>query len=126
MPDRAPQGRRVERRRGAGPYSTGGPCFVYETRRKAKGRYDAAAHLALLGRHAEVGPVNHSGVVVLDTYSVHRRHPVKAAGPTWAASGVAYCFPPASSPELNQIEALWKQVKVQDLPERSYLTDTAL
>jgi transposase len=65
-------------------------------------------------------------VIVLDNYSVHRSRPVKEAIPGLAERGVHFCFLPAYSPDLNPIEALWKQVKYQDLPQRSYPTDVAL
>lgn len=42
------------------------------------------------------------------------------------ASGLRFCYLPPSSPELNPIEALWKQVKYQGIPERSHPTEAAL
>jgi hypothetical protein len=35
---------------------------------------------------------------------------------------VSFFFTPPYSPELNVIEALWRQVKHQDIPHRSFLT----
>ena len=116
------------------PYDPTGPRFVFATRRKADGRYDAAAHLAFVrGPVAELpeeAPADDRRarpcVVVVDNYSVHHSHPVKEATPGLEEQGVRFCFLPAYSPELNPIEALWKQVKHQDLPERSHPTDLAL
>ena len=65
-------------------------------------------------------------MVVLDNSSVHHSQPVKDATPELAARAVAFCYLPPSSPGLNPIEALWRQAKYQDLPERSHPTDTAL
>jgi len=128
VPYEAPQGRRVNVVGAVAPYAPGGPRFRYETRRKAQGRYDAAAHLAFVHRVADlpVAPRARSCVVVLDNYSVHHSRPVKEAAPGLAAQGVDFCYLPPYSPELNPIEALWKQLKYQDLPERSHPTDTAL
>jgi len=65
-------------------------------------------------------------VVALDNYSVHHAATVKAAAPDLAEAGVSFFCLPAYSPELNPIEPIWRQVKDQDLPERSHPTDTAL
>lgn len=124
VPYEAPQGRRVNVVGALAPYASAGPCFRYETRRKAEGRDDAAAHLAFVDRVAPAG--ERPCVIVLDNYSVHHAAPVKAATPALAEQGVRFCYLPPYSPELNPIEALWKQVKYQDIPERSHATDTAL
>ncbi len=65
-------------------------------------------------------------MVVLDTYSVHHSQAVTDEIPALEAEGVAFSYLPPDSPELNPIESLWRQVKDQDLPERSHPTDTAL
>jgi transposase len=126
VPYEAPQGRRVNAVGALAPYAPAGPRFLYQTRRKADGRYDAAAHLAFVDRLAGAGGRARPCVVVLDNYSVHHSQPVKDATPGLAARGVAFCHLPPYSPELNPIEALWKQVKYHDLPERSHPTDVAL
>jgi putative transposase len=61
-------------------------------------------------------------VIVLDNYSVHRAKPVKDALVALRRVGVELYFLPAYSPELNLIEAEWRQVKHQDSPVRSHLT----
>lgn len=126
VPYEAPQGRRVNAAGALAPYDPAGPRFVFETRRKAEGRYDAATHLAFVGRLAEARTADRPCVVVLDNYSVHHSAPVKDATPGLAAAGVAFCFLPAYSPELNPIEPLWRHVKHEDLPVRSHPTETAL
>ena len=124
VPYEAPQGRRVNAVGALAPYDPAGPRLLYETRRKAEGRYDAAAHLAFVDRLA--GASTRPCVIVLDNYSVHRSAAVKDATPGLADRDVAFFHLPPYSPELNPIEALWKQLKHQDLPERSHPTDLAL
>jgi len=125
VPYEAPQGRRVNVVGALAPHAPGGPRFMFETRRKAEGRYDAPAHLAFVDRLAAAGG-GRPCVVVLDNYSVHHAAPVKEATPGLAAQGVDFCYLPPYSPELNPIEPVWRHVKYQDLPERSHPTDTAL
>jgi len=128
VPYEAPQGRRVNVVGALAPYDPAGPRLVYETRRKAEGRYDAAAHLAFVRRLA--GGVasrrTRPCVVVLDTYSVHHSQSVKEALPELETASVHFCFLPPYSPELHPIEPVWRQVKYQDIPERSHPTGTAL
>ncbi len=133
VPYEAPQGRRVNVVGALAPYNAAGPRFAFETRRKAEGRYDAAAHLAFVRRVADLPVDTATGagrrracVVVLDNYSVHHAAAVKDAVPGLEAAGVRFCYLPPYSPELNPIEPVWRQAKYQDLPERSHPTDTAL
>lgn len=128
VPHEAPQGRRVNAVGALAPHGPAGPRFVHETRRKAEGRYDAAAHLAFVDRLAGTGtgPAPRPCVVVLDNYSVHHSRAVKAAAPGLAARGIAFCFLPPYSPELNPIEAVWRHVKHEGLPVRSHPTEAAL
>ena len=128
VPFEAPQGRRVNVVGALAPYALGGPQLVYETRRKAEGRYDAAAHLAFVRRLAGEAASRRGRpcVIVLDNYSVHHSQPVKAALPDLASACIHCWFLPPYSPELNPIELVWRQIKYQDIPERSHATDTAL
>ncbi len=75
---------------------------------------------------ADPGPRPRPCVVVLDNSSVHHSQAVKDALPDLAAANVPFCYLPPYSPELNPIEPVWRQVKDQDIPERSHATDTAL
>lgn len=115
------------------PHAPGGPCLRFATRRKADGRYDAAAHLAFVRQLADAD--RHPAlsdqrarpcVVVLDNYSVHHSHIVTDALPELAAAGITFCYLTPYSPELNPIESVWRQITYQDIPERSFPTDTAL
>jgi transposase len=128
VPYEAPQGRRVNVVGALAPYDPTGPRLVYETRRKAEGRDDAAAHVAFVRRLAGGAASRRTRpcVVVLDNSSVHHSQPVKAALPELETASIHFCFLPPSSPELNPIEPVWRQVKYQDIPERSHPTDTAL
>jgi hypothetical protein len=133
IPYEAPQRRRVNVAGALAPYAAGGPDLVFESRRTDQGRYDAAAHLRLLARLGGLpDPLppdwrrERHCVVVLDNYSVHHSQPVKDQLPALAAAGVTCFFLPPYSPELNEIEPLWRQVKYQDLPDRSYLSAPAL
>jgi DDE superfamily endonuclease len=133
VPYEAPQGRRVNVVGAYAPYDPAGPTLRFATRRKADGPYDAAAHLAFVRQIAGLPPDPAAAhersrpcVVVLDNYAVHHAAAVKAAVPALAAAGVSFWYLPPYSPELNPIEPVWRQVKYQDLPERSHPTDSAL
>lgn len=64
--------------------------------------------------------------MALDNSSVHHAATVKQAMPALAKAGVTFFYLPVYSPQLSPIEPVWRQVKYQDLPKRSYPTDTAL
>jgi len=61
-------------------------------------------------------------VVVLDNAPIHTSKVVKAARPELTRSGVYLYYLPAYRPELNRIEAVFKQVKHHEIPIRSYAT----
>lgn len=65
-------------------------------------------------------------VVVLDHYSVHHSQAITDARPGLTAAGSALVYVPTYSPELNLIEGLWRHVKHEDLPVRSYPTAQAV
>ena len=112
------------------PFDPDGPRLVFETRRSDEGKYDAAAHLLFVERKvaglpAELPTDYHRSrpcVIVLDNYAVHHAQLVKDRVNALRAAGVSFFFIPPYSPELNLIEPIWRQVKHQDLPHRSYLT----
>ena len=130
----APEGRRVNVVGAWAPEAPTGPHLVIETRRREQGRYDAAAHLRFVQEGVAGLPAapppgyrrERPCVIALDNYSVHHAQTVHAAAPTLAEQGVHFYFLPSYSPELNAIEPLWRQVKYQDLPERSHPTAVAL
>lgn len=58
--------------------------------------------------------------LVLDNYSVHTGQPVAEAVPDLEAANV-FLFPlPSYSPELSEIEPIWRAVKHYEIPVRSY------
>ena len=59
-------------------------------------------------------------VVVLDNASLHISKVTKAARPGLAKLGIYLYYLPAYSPELNEIEPVFKQVKHHEIPQRSY------
>jgi putative transposase len=61
-------------------------------------------------------------VVVLDNASAHVSKVVKAQRDLLATADIHLFYLPTYSPHLNHIEALWRQVKYQDIPVRSYRT----
>lgn len=131
MPYEAPQGRRVNVVGAYAPYAPTGPRLCFASRRKRDGPYNAEVHLAFVRQlvKTQTGAAGRDGrpcVVVLDNYSVHHSRVVRDALPELAAAGITFCFLPPYSPKLNPIEAVWRQIKYQDLPERSHPTDTAL
>jgi transposase len=65
-------------------------------------------------------------VVVLDNASLHVSKVVKAQRRVLAQQGIYLYYLPAYSPELNRIEPVFRQVKYQEIPVRSYTSKPAL
>jgi putative transposase len=65
-------------------------------------------------------------VVVLDNASLHISKVTKAARPGLAKLGVFLYYLPPYSPELNRIEAVFKQVKHHEMPTRSHTSKAEL
>jgi putative transposase len=65
-------------------------------------------------------------VVVLDNASLHVSKVLKAARPGLAKWGIYLYYLPPYSPELNEIEAVFKQVKHHEIPQRSHTTKAGL
>jgi transposase len=65
-------------------------------------------------------------VVVLDNASLHISKATKAARPALARLGIYLYYLPPYSPELNEIEAVFKQIKHHEIPKRSYTSKTEL
>ena len=129
----APEGRRVNVLGARAPYGPV-PRLVYESR---TGKIDASAVLTFVWRKVAQLPTPPAElpegyrrakpcVVVLDNSAPHKGPAVRDATPALAAAGVSFFFLPPYSPELNAIEPLWRQVKYEDLPERSHATAAAL
>ena len=110
------------------------PRLVYESRTST---IDGPAVLAFVWREVAQLPAPPTElpegyrrakpcVVVLDNYAPHKGPAVRDATPALEAAGVRFFFLPPYSPELNAIEPLWRQVKYEDLPERSYTSAAVL
>ena len=65
-------------------------------------------------------------VVVLDNAGLHTGKIIRAARKDLARRGVHLYFLPTYSPELNAIEPVFRQIKYQEMPRRSYTTRTGL
>jgi putative transposase len=65
-------------------------------------------------------------VVVLDNASLHVSKVTKAARPGLAKAGLFLYYLPPYSPELNRIEAVFKQVKHHEMPTRSHTSKADL
>jgi hypothetical protein len=59
-------------------------------------------------------------IVVLDNGSVHTSRLVKDQWAVLRAADIHLFYLPTYSPNLNLIEALWRQIKYHELPVRSY------
>jgi transposase len=79
--------------------------------------FDAADLLRFL---RELPPAPVPTVVVLDNANVHRAHAVRDARPELWRRGVYLYYLPPYSPELNDVERLFRTVKHHELPERTY------
>jgi hypothetical protein len=127
--DEPPQGRRLNVLGALAPYGER-PDLVWTA---PPGKIDSAVVLDFIWREVAGLPAPPDGlpagyrrarpcVVVLDNASAHTSTAVKAAAPLLAAAGVTLYYLPPYSPELNRIEELWRQIKYQELPVRSYRT----
>jgi transposase len=59
-------------------------------------------------------------MIKLDNYSVHKSEQVKAALPALEAADVYLVYLPSYSPELSDIEPVWKDTKHHRMQKRSY------
>ena len=118
VPYEAPQRRRVNVPGAGAPFGAA-PRFAYTSR---AGKLDSAAFLAFLWRAvgAMTTPLGdvpadfrraRRCAIVPDNHSAHHSRAVKAARPGLEAAGIELFYLPASSPELNPIEGLWRHVK---------------
>ena len=133
VPYVAPQGRRVNGIGALAPYGPQ-PRLTYHSR---SGKIDSEAVLAFLWREVAQLPTAPSElpptyqrerpcVIVLDNYSVHRSAVVKDVLPALQAAGVTIFYLPPYSPELNAIEHLWRHIKHEEMPVRSFTEADAL
>jgi putative transposase len=65
-------------------------------------------------------------VVVLDNAGLHTSRIIRGARARLARRGIYLYFLPPYSPELNEIEPVFRQVKYHEIPERSHTTRSCL
>lgn len=59
-------------------------------------------------------------MIVLDNYSLHKSHLVRAKEKEWRAQGLSLFFRPTYSSELNLIEGEWHQIKSHEISGRMF------
>jgi putative transposase len=74
----------------------------------------------LLGFLKALPPSKVSRVVVLDDAGFHTSKVIRRARKELADSGIYLDFLPPYSPEMNRIEPVFRQVKHQEIPQRSF------
>lgn len=65
-------------------------------------------------------------VVVLNNVSLHTSAVMRRARQVLSASGIDLYYLPTYSPELNLIKSVFRQVKHQEIPQRSFTTRSDL
>ena len=115
----APQGRRVNALAAYRPYGRSPRLEVF-TAERTWDSYDLLGFL-------KASPWSKCPrVVVLDNASIHTSKVIRQARHGLAASGTYLYFLPPYSPELNQAEPVFRQVKHQEIPQRSFTTRAGL
>jgi putative transposase len=115
----APQGRRVNAMAAYRPYG-GPPRLEVFTAERTWDAYDLLSFLQVLP-WAKV-----PRVVVLDNASLHTSKVVRGARRRLAAAGLYLYDLPPYSPELNEVEPAFRQVKYQEIPVRSHTSRAGL
>ena len=115
----APQGRRVNALAAYRPYGRSPRLDVF-TAERTWNSYDLIGFLKAL-------PWSKAPrVVVLDNAGLHTSKVIRQARRALAAAGIYLYFLPPYSPELNEIEPVFRQVKYHEIPERSHATRIGL
>jgi putative transposase len=119
IPYEAPQGRRVNALAAYRPFDRSPRLEVF-TAERTWDSYD------LLGFLKALPWSKAPRVVVLDNASIHTSKVIRRARHELTALGIYLYFLPPYSPELNQIEPVFRQVKYQEIPQRSHPTRAGL
>jgi putative transposase len=119
VPYEAPQGRRVNALAAYRPFDRSPRLEVF-TAERTWDSYD------LLGFLKALPWSKVPRVVVLDNASIHTSKVIRRARHDLTASGIYLYFLPPYSPELNRIEPVFRQVKHQEIPQRSHTTRAGL
>jgi len=115
----APQGRRVNALAAYRPYG-GSPRLEVFTAERTWDAYD------LLGFLKALPWSKTPRVVVLDNASIHTSQVIRQARHRLTTLGIYLYYLPPYSPELNQAEPVFRQVKHQEMPQRSFTTRAEL
>ena len=115
----APQGRRVNALAALRPFGRAPRLEVF-TAERTWDSYDLIAFLRALPRSKA------PRVVVLDNAGFHASRVVRSARKGLADAGIYLYFLPPYSPELNRIEPVFRQIKHQEIPIRTYTTRSGL
>jgi putative transposase len=115
----APQGRRVNALAAYRPYDRVPRLDVFTAERTWRA-YD------LLGFLGALPWSKVPRVVVLDNAGLHTSKIIRAVRADLARRGIYLYFLPPYSPELNEIEPVFRQVKYHEMPQRSYTTRLGL
>jgi transposase len=115
----APQGRRVNALAAYRPYDRSPRLDVF-TAERTWTSYD------LLGFLGALPWSKVPRVVVLDNAGLHAGRVVREARRRLARRGIHLYFLPPYSPELNEIESVFRQVKYHEMPQRSHATRLGL
>jgi putative transposase len=115
----APQGRRVNAMAAYRPYGPSPRLDVF-TAERTWTSYD------LLGFLGALPWSKAPRVVVLDNAGLHASRVVREARRRLARRGIYLYFLPPYSPELNEIEPVFKQVKHHEIPRRSHKSKAEL
>jgi putative transposase len=115
----APQRRRVNAMAAYRPYGRSPRLEVF-TAERTWNSYDLLGFLGALPRSKA------PRVIVLDKAGLHTGRVVREARRRLARGGIYLYFLPPYSPELNEIEPVFRQVKYQEMPRRSYTTRLGL
>jgi transposase len=111
----APQGRRVNAMAAYRPFGRSPRLEVF-TAERTWDSYD------LLGSLEALPWSKVPRVVVLDNASIHTSQVVRRARHRLSQQGIYLYFLPPYSPELNRVEPVFRQVKHQEIPQRSFTT----
>jgi putative transposase len=119
IPYEAPQGRRVNALAAYRPFDRSPRLEVF-TAERTWDSYD------LLGFLKALPWSKVPRVVVLDNASIHTSKVIRRARHHLTTLGIYLYFLPPYSPELNRIEPVFRQVKHQEIPQRSFTTRAGL
>ena len=106
--------KRAQRLNVIGAMLSSGKFFMASLWKSVNGLYFFAFLMAMMER------VNKPMVVILDNASIHTAKKLKPYWDLLAEKGMRFYFLPPYSPELNRIEILWRKMKYEWLPFKSY------